>query len=130
MKNRKLFVLGLCIMIFGALWATSATKDKGRIDFPTKSYDFGTLTDRNKPVSHEFEFENTGEGTLVILEAKAECGCTKPDYPKAPISSGKKGRIKVTFNPTGFRGAFEKTVTVRTNGDPKRVKLKIRGIIK
>lgn len=91
-------------------------------------WDFGTIKQKS-PVSHEFTFTNTGDGNLVILDATAECGCTTPEYPKNPIAPGKSGKIKVTYNPVGRPGSFEKTVTIKTNGSPKKVRVKIRGTV-
>ena len=78
-------------------------------------------------VSHEFEFTNVGDGNLIIIEATATCGCTRPEYPKNPIAPGKKGKIKVTYNPIGRQGAIDRVVTVKTNGSPKKVRLKLKG---
>ena len=90
---------------------------------------FDYLSKKGGPVSHEFEFTNIGNGNLVITDASAECGCTRPEYSDKPIAPGKKGKIKVTFNPIGRPGAFTKQVTIRTNGDPRKVRLKIRGTV-
>lgn len=130
MKKIKIFLLAVFTIMLLGIPAVAETTGKGKAEFGRKTYDFGELKEGNKPVSHEFEFTNTGDANLVILGATADCGCTKPEFPKAPLPPGKTGRIKVTFNPAGFRGAFEKGVTVRTNGQPKKVKLKIKGIIK
>jgi hypothetical protein len=97
--------------------------------FTEQTYDFGTIKESKGAVSHEFEFINSGNGNLVIYDATAECGCTRPEYPKNPIAPAKKSKIKVTYNPTGRPGAFEKTVTVKTNGKPSKIRLKIRGSV-
>lgn len=102
---------------------------EAKIKFTEKVYDFGVIAENGGPVSHEFQFTNEGDGNLVILKATAECGCTRPSYPANPIAPGKKGKLKVTFNPIGREGGFEKVVTVTTNGNPRKVRLKIRGSI-
>ncbi|MCH5236857.1 MAG: DUF1573 domain-containing protein [Muribaculaceae bacterium] len=104
-------------------------KEKGGIKFNETTYDFGIINEDGGPVTHEFRFENTGKGVLVINSAKAECGCTKPEYPQKGIEPGKSGVIKVTYNPLGRPGGFTKVVTVRTNGIPSKVNLKIRGTV-
>ena len=65
----------------------------------------------------------------MCIRDRADCGCTRPDYPKAPIAPGKQGKIKVTYNPLGRPGAFTKVVTIKTNGSPSKVRLKIRGTV-
>ena len=108
---------------------SASPKEKGEIRFEEMVHDFGHVREDGGPVSVEFPFTNAGKGNLIIYEAKAECGCTTPDYPKAPIAPGKSGKIKVTYNPLGRPGAFDKVVTVKTNGKPGKVRLKIRGTV-
>ena len=111
--------------------AISALADGGVAEatFKTKSYDFGTIKEANGPVACTFEFTNTGDKPLLIIDATASCGCTKPEYPSKPIKPGKKGKIKVTFSPIGRAGAFRKTVKVYTNGQDRRINLTIEGSI-
>lgn len=102
---------------------------KAKINFEETNYYFGSIKEAKGAVTHQFEFTNTGDSNLIILDVTAQCGCTRPEYPKKPIAPGKKGVIKVTYNPTGRPGAFDKTVTVKTNGSPSRVRLKIKGTV-
>lgn len=126
-----LSVLIACILGF-SLGAHAKKKTSGgeaRITFAEKIYDFGLIKEKDGPVTHSFEFTNAGDANLVILKATAECGCTRPQFPANPIAPGKKGSLKVTFNPAGREGGFEKVVTVTTNGNPRKIRLKIRGTI-
>lgn len=128
---KKILIISLVAL---ALPLTVMAKKKGadgeaRISFSETVWDFGTIPENKGGVSHEFEFINAGNGNLVILDATAECGCTRPEYPKSPVAPGKKQKVKVTYNPLGRPGSFEKTVTVKTNGSPKKTRLKIRGIV-
>ena len=104
-------------------------KDKSKVKFEETTYDFGMIKEKGGTVSHEFVFKNEGPGNLVIIDAKADCGCTQPLFPEAPISPGKEGKIKVTFNPMGRPGGFTKVIMVKTNGEPRKVNLKIRGTV-
>jgi len=79
-----------------------------------KTHDFGDLK-LNQKVNHTFEVKNVGTADLVILEARASCGCTVPDnYTKTPIKPGEIGVIPVEYNATSA-GIQTKTVTVTTN---------------
>lgn len=98
------------------------------IQFTETSHNFGTIN-RDKPVSTEFEFINAGNAPLVIYDATADCGCTRPEYPKNPIAPGKKGKIKVTFLPNSYVGSFMKNVKVKSNASKKTQVLKISGIV-
>lgn len=108
---------------------TSLAADNGPVmTFVEKTHDFGTIKEAGGPVSHTFEFTNTGNEPLVIINVNASCGCTRPEYSKEPIKPGKKGKIKVTYNPAGRPGEFSKDVKIRTNGN-KRPILKITGTV-
>lgn len=93
------------------------------------THDFGIVKEDGGPVSFEFILTNEGDGNLIVIDAKADCGCTRPEFPKAPIPPGKSGKVKVTYNPLGRPGSFDKVVTLRTNGSPSKIRLKIRGTV-
>lgn len=113
----------------GVSFAKKAAADgTPSVKFTETVWDFGTIKN-DRPATHDFEFINDGTGNLVFIDATAECGCTRPEIPEKPIAPGKKGKVKVSFNPIGRPGSFEKTVTVKTNGNPKKTRLKIRGIV-
>lgn len=135
MKNRLKGVIAAvcCVMLaMGLLVPVSAMakkSSKGSAVFKEKIHNFGIVKEDGGPVSCTFSFTNGGDGNLVIYEVKADCGCTRPDYPQNPIGPGKSGKIKVTYNPLGRPGAFDKTVTVKTNGSPSKIRLKIKGTV-
>ena len=52
--------------------------------------DIGTVP-AGKTAEINFRFQNTGDKPLIVVEAKPGCGCTLADYPKEPISPGKRG---------------------------------------
>lgn len=123
----------ICIALFMAVGLAAAKKKEApegtpSIKFTETVWDFGVIK-KDRPATHEFEFVNEGPGNLIIKEATAECGCTRPEWPDKPIAPGKKGKIKVNYLPMGRPESFEKTVTVRTNGSPRKVHLKIRGVV-
>lgn len=107
----------------------ASSKEKAEMKFSETVHDFGTVKEDGGPISVEFPFTNTGSANLVVFDAKADCGCTTPEYPQAPIAPGKSGKIKVTYNPLGRPGAFDKVITIKTNGKPGKVRLKIRGTV-
>ena len=120
------------ISIFAiSLVALSALADdkQAEAQFEVKSHDFGTIKEADGPVSCTFEFTNTGNKPLLIIDATASCGCTRPEFPTKPIKPGKKGKIKVTYSPIGRPGAFKKTVKVKTNGRERTTTLHIQGTV-
>ncbi len=126
MKKIAFLIVALLMMI---PVAAVAKKKQASAEFEKTSYNFGAVAENGGPVSHEFTFTNTGDANLVIVDARADCGCTKPEYPLKPVAPGAKGKIKVTFNPKYQASPFSKTITVQTNGKQKKVRLKITGTI-
>lgn len=125
----KKITLILCLTLLFVTFEGYAKKKQAEISFVENSYNFGTIPEKGGSVSHTFEFTNTGDGNLVIVDASADCGCTVPEFPVKPIAPGHKGVIKVTFNPLYRPGAFTKVVTVKTNGKPKKARIKIQGTV-
>ncbi len=120
----------LFLSIFLTAVSMVAADSGAQIHFIEKSHEFGTIKEVNGPVSYEFEFTNKGDQPLVIISATASCGCTRPTFPKEPIKPGKSGKIKVTYNPAGRPGEFDRSIKLKTNvkGKDKRVVLKITGV--
>ena len=125
--KRIISIFTLILMSAVAFYIMAAGKG-AEMTLNEKTHDFGTIKEANGPVTHTFEFTNTGGEPLVIINVNASCGCTRPEYPKEPIMPGKKGKVKVTFNPAGRPGEFSKEVKIRTNGD-KRPILRITGTV-
>ena len=128
---KKLF---LCTIVAGLLFtacnqssqnATAAVADAGNVSatnapvmkFEKETHDFGKIKEGDK-VTYEFKFTNTGKSPLIIKDAIATCGCTKPEWPKSPIQPGADGAIKVTFNSTGKMGLQDKQITITGNTVP------------
>jgi hypothetical protein len=117
------------IAIFITAFSLLADDNGAKISFVEKSHDFGTIKEANGPVSYEFEFKNVGNEPLVILSARASCGCTRPEYPEKPIKPGEKGKIKITYNPAGRPGEFDRKIKIQTNDKNRRPVLKITGVV-
>ena len=77
-------------------------------------YDFGKIQ-QNRPVTHVFELENTGNQPLKLDNVQASCGCTTPEWSRDLIPAGATTTIKVGYN-AAAEGAFSKTITVHYNG--------------
>ncbi len=127
MKNIKsiLTVVTLLVAFILAVPAFAEKKD-AKIAFKETIFDFGKVPLKGGKVSHEFSFSNEGERNLVITNARADCGCTRPEYDDSPVAPGKSGKVKVTFAPAG-KGHFTKKITISTNGNPRKTRLLIKG---
>ena len=75
-----------------------------KVKLDKEIHDFGTIVE-GTVAETEFIVTNTGEGDLLIADAKGSCGCTVPKPPKDPIKPGDSAPIKVSFDSKGKPGA-------------------------
>ncbi|MBP3763752.1 MAG: DUF1573 domain-containing protein [Bacteroidales bacterium] len=92
--------------------------------FDKEMHDFGRLSS-GESISYSFHFRNTGTADLVISSCSATCGCTVASYPEERIAPGGEGYITVTFKSLGKSGQQYQEVTVVSNAQPAKTKLKI-----
>jgi hypothetical protein len=98
------------------------------ITFDSKDFNFGEIA-VGATIEHEFKFTNTGNGNLIIHDAKPSCGCTAlKNWPKGAIQPGEGGIIPIEFTPN-VSGEVTKTVSVITNCNPSVIKLQIKGTV-
>ena len=121
----------LLLMMLLLLSATTlSAKGKTDITFSNNAHDFGTIKADKGSVTATYEFTNTGDEPLTIINVThGGCGCTKPEYPRQPIAPGKKGTIKITFNPRGRSGEFNRSVKVKVSSMKSRKVLTFSGVI-
>lgn len=117
MKKKILFLLLLALPI--ALFAQSEA-----LKFIQTTHDFGTIKEDGGSVTHVFEFENQGKVPVIINAVQASCGCTTPIWTKEPVLPGKKGVVKVSYNPINRPNKFTKTVNITTNLGTKQLLIK------
>ena len=127
MKNLKYLTLIFSILLTSVLaFAKPALElSADGLNFGKSTHNFGKIK-QNQPVTIEFSFVNNGTKTVIIEDATAECGCTKPEFPPRPIQPGKGGIIKVTFD-SKTMGVFTKKITVKLVNDNDPVVLSISG---
>lgn len=127
MKNILLSSLVILFTIsLSAQVVTEEIDPNGSImTFETETIDYGSI-EKNSDGMRVFKFTNTGKAPLKIESVKSSCGCTIPSYPKEEIMPGESNEIKVKYN-TSKPGRFSKSVSIFTNGTPKRAILRIKG---
>jgi hypothetical protein len=114
-------IIFLVVFALGAGMATAQQVTASRnnkeamavFSWEQQTHDFGKII-KGTPVTHEFEFTNTGNTPLIIIGVKPSCGCTTPEWTKEPIPAGGTGYIKATYN-AASPGAFNKTITISAN---------------
>jgi hypothetical protein len=96
---------------------TASAADAPIMKFEKETHDFGKIKQGDK-VTYDFKFTNTGKSPLIIKDAIATCGCTKPEWPNTPIKPGESAAIKVTFNSAAKMGLQDKQITITANTNP------------
>jgi hypothetical protein len=91
---------------------SSATADN--LVLRETEFDFGKIP-QGKPVTHSFEFTNTGRTPLALENVQASCGCTTPVWSKDTVNAGNSSQINVGYNAAN-EGPFNKSITIYWNG--------------
>ncbi len=94
------------------------------LTFKESVYDFGQIP-QGKPVTHVFEFTNTGDSAFALDNVQASCGCTTPEWNKDIIAPGETAKITVGYNAQND-GQFVKPVTITYMGN-KTKQILIKG---
>jgi hypothetical protein len=108
--------------------SSTVPQNAATISFSKEKHDFGTILYK-KEVAYSFEFTNPGKTMLIINNVKTSCGCTVPEWSKAPIRPGENGLIEIKYD-AAFPGVFHKTVEVFYNGAGSPYSLEIKGEVK
>lgn len=111
------------LLISGSLFAQKSPE----ISTDEQTFDFGIISEADGLASHIFKIKNTGSDPLVITRITASCGCTQPEWSKAPIEPGKSGDIKISYNPKGRPGPFHKSIAIHSNAKNGRLNLYVKG---
>ncbi|WP_417942029.1 DUF1573 domain-containing protein [Flavobacterium sp. RS13.1] len=123
MKNVIKFIV---IVLFGV---AGYAQNGPKIEFsaPDNTIDYGKIS-KNDNAVRSFEFTNTGNAPLLIIDAQSTLSSIIVTKPSGAIQPGKKGKIDVKYNMA--TGPIRKTITVETNAvnyPDGRVALKIKG---
>lgn len=92
-------------------------------------HDFGAFHESAEHATCVFRYVNTGDDDLVIIGARASCGCTTPRYNTRPIAPGDTASITVAYDSQGRPGRFAKSIFVDANTTPRRSVLTVKGIV-
>ena len=114
---------GLLLLCLAGFTSAQA---QGVMTFEKELHDFGSVPEGTM-ATHEFTFKNTGNQPVIIAGVQASCGCTTPEWTKAPVLPGKVGVVKAMYSSAGRPGVFNKTVTVTSNASTPSTVLTIKG---
>lgn len=114
-------LLGLTALIAGA---------KGIPTFTSTTHDFGNISARGGLVTATYRLTNTGDEPLsIVTVTNGGCHCTRPTFPLQPIRPGETADITVKFDPSTFRGEFNREIKVRFSTGRTRTKLRFSGVV-
>ena len=123
MTTKKLIIFATLLAIYSIAFAGH----KG-LWVDTK-HDFGTINENDGDAECVMQLINVGDEPLVIVKARASCGCTTPKYSTKPIAPGDTLDITVAYDPVGRPGRFSKKIYIDTNGEESRSTLTISGVV-
>lgn len=126
-KAYTLLALASLLVLFPFTNVFAQKTGTSQVKFNTTSHDFGKIKEIDGPVSFTFTFTNTSKTPYIIDFISVSCGCTTPEYSKAPVLPGKTGKIKITYDPAGRPGVFNRTSVITSNNRKDQVKLVITG---
>ncbi len=129
---KRLFVLFAVLLAGTTLKAQTAVQTAdplaALVDFKNADYNFGKIT-VGKPVSYDVEIRNISHDTLTLVNAKAGCGCTTPNFvPNQKFGPGQTIKVTIQFNGS-VTGTFTRFTDINfSNGMTKQVKFSGEGI--
>lgn len=129
-KNmKKLFILLTMAVAFSTVTFAQEAKETNphapNMEFDKLVHDYGKIME-NGDGTCVFTLTNTGKEPLILTDAKSTCGCTVPEWTKAPILPGKSTEIKVKYA-TNRVGPINKSVTIMSNAANSPITLRIKG---
>ena len=127
MKNFVKTTLLLTVFSFAIATANAQT---GKIVFENTAHNFGqNIPEKGGNITHRFVFTNTGDAPVTVQNVAASCGCTTTGWTKEPVAPGQQGYVDATYSPNGRPGAFGKSLTVTSTGEPQQITLTISGAV-
>lgn len=130
MNRRPLYTL--IAIACNLLIISSLQAQTGHIEalkFNETVHNFGKIELNSGAHSCFFEYTNISQEPVVIYNILSSCGCTEPEWAKAPIMPGKSGKIKVTFKNDQGPYPFDKSLTIYTSASQKPILLRITGLV-
>lgn len=121
------YILPLLCLLLSNGYATGQDKFQSVLKFGEEVWNFGKIEELAGPVSHTFSFTNTDNKPVVIEDVAVSCGCTTPEYSRAPILPGRTGTIRITYDPANRPGPFNKEIYIICANRTSRNKISVRG---
>jgi len=109
MKQKNLSIV---LLFIGSFFIVSHTSAK--IEFKTEQLSY-KATFEDTEFNASFEFTNTGETEITVLDVKSTCGCTVASLDKKIYAPGESGAIQALFTFGQRSGVQHKTIHAETS---------------
>ncbi len=122
------FIALLCVSGILDYTAWAQTGHTTSLKFDKVVHNFGKFLASSGKKHCEFKYTNISDQAVVINNILSSCGCSVPEWNKAPIKPGESGVIKVTYLNDQGAYPFDKTLTVYVSSSTKPIMLRIIGV--
>ena len=93
------------------------SRDSAALAFDTRHIVAEPMNEDDAPKTFVYRLTNAGKEPLVIKRLVSSCSCAAAVAVKTEIGPGESSQIRVTYNPKGHPGRFERKVFVYTEGE-------------
>ena len=93
------------------------SRDSAALSFDTRHIVAEPMNEDDAPRTFVYRFTNAGKEPLAIKRLVSSCSCAAAVAVKTEIGPGESSLIRVTYNPKGHPGRFERKVFVYTEGE-------------
>lgn len=93
------------------------SRDSAALAFDTRHIVAEPMNEDDAPKTFLYRFTNAGNEALAIKRLVSSCSCATAVAVKTEVAPGESSQIRVTYNPEGHPGRFERKVFVYTEGE-------------
>ncbi|MBR5301013.1 MAG: DUF1573 domain-containing protein [Bacteroidales bacterium] len=93
------------------------SRDSAALAFDTRHIIADPMSEDDAPRTFIYSFCNAGKEPLVIKRLVSSCSCAAAVAVKNELEPGESSEIRVTYNPKGHPGRFERKVFVYTESE-------------
>ena len=93
------------------------SRDSAALAFDTRHIVAEPMNEDDAPKTFVYRFTNAGKEPLTIKRLVSSCSCAVAVAVKTEIGPGESSQIRVTYNPKGHPGRFERKIFVYTEGE-------------
>jgi len=127
-NTMKRFHIILICFLFTQCAVAQKRGNEGFLYCPRTHFSFDTL-EFAAPATHQFMCINTGAQPLKIINVRATCGCTVPQWDRNAIAPGDTTYIAVKYD-SRRSGEFAKEIIVYPNTKQKQLSVIISGVVR